>query len=160
MMRRGFLAMTIGLAAISIASCVPIVSGLKLIHNLVRAFSNVFGRPVPGVPPLLQGRIVEYLRQAEALLQRVVDTVSDDSRTAAQNILAIMMNVLGELASVVAANPTVSAIVAAARTVIPIIAGLFGVAVPPTPVGVARAVLPVMTEDEAEATLEKYAGVP
>ena len=155
MKRRGFL---ISMLVLAIASCVPIVSGLKLIRNLVRAFTNVFDRPVPGVPPLLQGQVRAMLRQAQELLDRVIDTVSDDSRTAAERILGLMENVLGMLAPVVASNPTVTAIVAAARVVIPVIAGIFGVPVPPTPVGLARAYLPAMTEDEAEATLAQYAG--
>jgi len=161
MNRRELLA---GASALALASCAGgngAVDALRLIHNLVLSLVNVADRlgAIAGLDPETIRQLKVYLFEAEGLLNSVLDTVSDDSKSAAEKILAIVDRVLGVLAPFAAAVPPFNIILPAARILIPVIARLFGIGVP----AAQRALLstedkyPQLTEREAEEVLEQYA---
>lgn len=158
MYRRAFIA---GLACTTaLAACEGGVGPIKLLHNLVFAFLNVTGLlpSIPGINQEAINRVKDLLAQAQYLLDKVIDTVSDASKSVAQKILSLILAAMDVIAPIAQATQPFNSIIAAARIMIPVIAGLFGIAIGvPTRLAAEEAKYPVMSEQDAEATLARYA---
>ena len=122
-------------------------------------FIFVAAGAIIGMRPEIIEQIRSYIAQAEELLKVIVDTVSDESKGAAEKIVVLIDNVLGILAPIAVGVPPWGTIIAAARTILPLICSLFGIPIPQRSRALMAAedLYPEMDEADAKAVLAEYA---
>lgn len=150
-----------GLAAsTALAACQVVSSGFKLLRNLVFAFVHVTGL-LPSIPHLgtaAINHIKDLLAQAQYIVDTITETITDQSKDAAQKVLQLILAVMDILAPVAQDTQPFNSIIAAAKVMVPIIAGMFGIAVGvPRRLVAEETMYPTPSQSEAEATLARYA---
>ena len=148
-------------SALLVAACtMGQVNAVKILHDLVYAFVHLIGLlgSIVGLTPEQIAEVTHLLNLAQGLLAQVHDIISDQSKSAAQQVLNIMLPVLDIIEPFAATVAPWNLVVAAAITVIPFLAGLFGVELKAQ---TANALAHVdqyapLTEHEAEEVLDRY----
>ncbi len=165
MTRRGLI---IGLAAsTALAACQPpppgpITGVLKEIHDLVQAFVRL-ENDFASIPGLAFDKVQLAIEQMQVLIISVVDTVSEESKRAAERILSLVQGVLDQV-TLLPVNTPVSTLVSAVITLIPIIARAFNITIPfvSTQVAAYEAHYPRYDQEQADRAVASlaYSGEP